>query len=150
MEISTARKLAVVITSIRVVFVAFVGFVGALLLAVLPFESCNCTHRDFLYGVQRHLLWPIGIHLNDARWHFVYALMEDVGEGPVILLALLLGALAALYFARGWLRRSHNNAVQNHRPKGYPTCAGCWYNVTGNQSGICPECGTDLKANAGD
>lgn len=36
---------------------------------------------------------------------------------------------------------------KKRRPKGNQ-CAVCWYDLTGNESGICPECGTRIAANA--
>jgi hypothetical protein len=145
MEISTARKLAIVSTAIKVALVVLAGFVGTLLLGALLIGIGGCTQRDFLYGLQRHLLWPVGIHLDDARWTQVNDFLGFFCEGPGILLALLLGVLTSLYLARRWLRRSYGKTIQGYRPTGYPTCPECWYNMTRNSSGICPECGVNVK-----
>jgi len=41
--------------------------------------------------------------------------------------------------ARVWVRRS--------RADGFDRCESCGYNLTGNVSGVCPECGTPTGAN---
>ncbi len=33
---------------------------------------------------------------------------------------------------------------------GLPTCLGCGYNLTGNTSGVCPECGTEIETDERD
>ncbi len=48
-------------------------------------------------------------------------------------IACLLAAYPAVTFIRGPLRRRHR------RKRGL--CAGCGYDLTGNVSGVCPECG---------
>ncbi len=30
------------------------------------------------------------------------------------------------------------------------TCATCRYNLTGNESGVCPECGTEIEGTSSD
>ena len=50
---------------------------------------------------------------------------------PLGLLAALTAALPAARFS-WWLRRIEENAG---------LCATCGYNLTGNVSGVCPECG---------
>lgn len=53
------------------------------------------------------------------------------------LLGILLAAYPTIAFARGpfrrWCRRRRN------------ACLGCEYDLTGNESGICPECGIELE-----
>lgn len=40
------------------------------------------------------------------------------------------------------------SAYRRHRQKGKPCCRQCGYNLTGNVSGICPECGREVDAQA--
>lgn len=58
---------------------------------------------------------------------------------PLILPALLSGLAPAIVFWRGPLRRWRHR----HRREGY--CEKCEYDLTGNLSGVCPECGTPIK-----
>ena len=53
-------------------------------------------------------------------------------------LFILFAAYPALTFVRGPLRR------RRRRKRGL--CLKCGYNLTGNVSGICPECGTEVPA----
>jgi len=55
---------------------------------------------------------------------------------PIWVILLLLWVYPAFMFARGPLRR--------HRRRRRGLCAQCGYNLTGNTSGICPECGTPI------
>jgi len=50
---------------------------------------------------------------------------------------MALGAYPAIAFARGPVRR------RRRRQKGF--CVRCGYNLTGNVSGVCPECGAKLE-----
>ncbi len=53
-------------------------------------------------------------------------------------------AFVALYHvACVWLRRRLPDI------EGYPACTCCGYNLTGNISGVCPECGTGIDAGCG-
>ncbi len=53
----------------------------------------------------------------------------------LLLPVILLGAYPLVVFCRGPMRRWHR------RRKGL--CIKCGYNLTGNVSGVCPECGTE-------
>jgi hypothetical protein len=55
----------------------------------------------------------------------------------LIILAVLFAFYPALAFIRGPLRR-------RRRPR-KGLCIKCGYDLTGNESGICPECGTEVK-----
>lgn len=46
--------------------------------------------------------------------------------------------IASLMALVGWEWWGHRHRV----PAGAPRCAACGYNLTGNMSGVCPECGT--------
>jgi len=72
------------------------------------------------------------------------------GQGPWIgaiwqfkvryaLLAVLFAIYPAVFFIRGYRRRRANR--QALRP-----CSQCGYDLQGNKSGVCPECGTAVEA----
>ena len=56
--------------------------------------------------------------------------------------ALALTAILPVIWIRRWSR--HRRAEDD----GMPHCAKCDYNLTGNVSGICPECGTLIQSQA--
>ena len=58
---------------------------------------------------------------------------------PAWLPAALFAILPAIWL---WRWRRHRRATDD----GMPHCAKCDYNLTGNVSGICPECGTPIPA----
>ena len=57
---------------------------------------------------------------------------------PLFPMCILFAAYPAIAFIRGPLRR------HRRRRKGW--CIKCAYNLTGNVSGFCPECGTHIAA----
>lgn len=61
---------------------------------------------------------------------------------PGWLLILAFGAYPVYVLLRGPLRRRYSRAYR--REQGL--CADCCYNLTGNVSGICPECGTPVRS----
>lgn len=54
-----------------------------------------------------------------------------------ILLAVVCSSYPIIVLFRGPLRR--------HRRRRHGMCLKCGYNLTGNESGVCPECGTTIK-----
>ncbi len=72
----------------------------------------------------------------DATW-------DDLITGirmPFWIPVVLLGSYPALAFVRGPLRRWRRGRAGH--------CRKCGYNLTGNQSGICPECGSEIQHDA--
>ncbi|HXE52565.1 MAG TPA: hypothetical protein VN541_06085 [Tepidisphaeraceae bacterium] len=65
------------------------------------------------------------------------------GTGRYLLLpfwaAAACTALAPILYAIGWMLRGRRNRSRDR-------CAGCGYNLTGNTSGVCPECGKATSA----
>ena len=83
--------------------------------------------------------WDAGFNPGNVRWHVGrFAWVQEVAGGnhvqfltlPAWLLTALFGALPALQLYRRTRRRF---------PPGQ--CPSCGYNLTGNVSGVCPECG---------
>jgi hypothetical protein len=58
---------------------------------------------------------------------------------PAVLALLLLLLLPALWLFLLLKRRKHSNTL---------LCVNCRYNLTGNTSGVCPECGTPVPTGA--
>lgn len=72
------------------------------------------------------LLDAMGVHLN-----------------PVLTVIALLMPAAVLAFIAA---RSEMRMRNRGRHEEFPTCSRCGYNLTGNRSGLCPECGAKLKS----
>ena len=64
-------------------------------------------------------------------------LCVEVLRFPLWVPVVVLGTYPAIAFIRGPLRR------RRRRRRG--ECVACGYNLTGNVSGVCPECGTEIK-----
>jgi hypothetical protein len=98
------------------------------------------------FYVWRHRGWPalVGAAPDDFRYGLILPRRQFRYPGQVIgvrvplwLLALAVGFPTAILF---WRDRGY----------GPGHCRKCGYNLTGNVSGICPECGTPVPApNAG-
>lgn len=67
----------------------------------------------------------------------------QLGHGLVESLGLLLWIVPPVLLGILTLRVSKNSRV---RPLKYPVCLKCGYNLRGNKSGICSECGTEIGA----
>ena len=98
--------------------------------------------RRFLVGFASAMCAAlVGMWIDRHHFPIIRALGSLVNEyhrtlktiGTLLLLMLTPVALTAYFFWR-----------INHKPKG--KCAECGYNLTGNVSGVCPECGTDIEA----
>ncbi|UCE61593.1 MAG: hypothetical protein JSU63_07550 [Phycisphaerales bacterium] len=63
--------------------------------------------------------------------------MRYGASGPVWLTSLLLVTYPLIAYIRGPLRR------WRRRRRGM--CLSCGYDLTGNESGVCPECGTEIE-----
>ncbi len=66
----------------------------------------------------------------------IFVLVWSV-EAPTWLVATVLAVYPTVAIARGPLRR------WRRRKRG--ACVACGYDLTGNVSGVCPECGTEIK-----
>ena len=65
-----------------------------------------------------------------------YAWSHRVGW-PLAIFIVVLGAYPAIAFSRGPLRRWHRRRLGR--------CLKCGYDLSGNVSGVCPECGTPVS-----
>jgi hypothetical protein len=64
------------------------------------------------------------------------------GLGPFHILALA-GTSAGMFLCYAVARRGYRLRLE---ALDTPDCATCGYNLTGNQSGICPECGVRIES----
>jgi hypothetical protein len=88
----------------------------------------------------------ISLHLDSQRWYFV-SLSQPLGNWWEIDVTWWLPTLTFLFLPAIAVRRlvrKANGFVHNwfSRPDGL--CVNCRYNLTGNTSGTCPECGTAI------
>jgi len=84
--------------------------------------------------------WAYGPGQDEAgRIFYVKALSRDIGLGtPAWFLVVILASYPTVVFLRAFARRCR------HR-KTHGLCLRCDYNLTGNESGVCPECGTPIE-----
>ena len=102
-------------------------------------------------------------HTTNARykqpgWHWMMRTVSDLDPNGVV----------PGYAGYGFFHRFRNNTIAirvplyvpllcfgtiavyltlRRRPRKPGTCHACGYNLTGNTSGVCPECGTAIPAN---
>lgn len=127
---------------------------GALLFSALPQEFWLYSWI-YLYG-HRALVWAWlgwrGAALRGRRWAgwtisgtlldtaFDALLLFGLFTGPIFPVVILLAIFAAIWM----LREVGQRQTLKSRFTSDPLCAKCEYNLTGNLSGICPECGTPV------
>lgn len=94
-------------------------------------------HREFDGVVFRWLCSDIAHEIIDSpspvppgSWDWSHHREVRVGAWGLV---AILGAYPAIAFFRGPFRR--------HRRRKHGLCVTCGYNLTGNVSGVCPECG---------
>ena len=96
-------------------------------------------------------LFAIGTALGSALEVFIYwnarygsgRPRENGGQAPSALHAGLSALLALFYVAASFTMLRYRRLMQR-RLRG--ECVRCGYSLTGNVSGVCPECGTVLKS----
>ena len=111
---------------------AFKGFAVALAMLWPLLVAFLCFRFELLFRFGR---MPFG-YLN--RW------LDDWTSSPQ-------GAFCFVFYLVGaplvliWWFIQYQYAVPSHPPAGRrKTCPACGYDLTGNTSGICPECGTPV------
>lgn len=100
--------------------------VSGIVLAVVTFSvACLILNHRFPNSGWLGCLWLLGVALVLA---FVVLMVRDV----------VVAADTAV--------RALVSAARHDDQSACPTCQACGYNLTGNTSGLCPECGTPLPA----
>ena len=151
MGFGTAAKLAGLRTLLGILIIGF----GAAALAGIGSETLWKLSWIYLYAErvfswwvigaygarlagQRLVGWTIGGTLVNAA--FDGAVLLGIAEGWTYPLAICAAIALFIYVLHVVGRR---DALRSRFPT-YPLCWKCHYNLTGNLSGICPECGTSI------
>ena len=120
----------------------YAGAVFGALLTIILFSPLPQTFApsSFLWDAMMLLMLPGAV---------VSALLGFEGGGNVVTLtvatvlnAVLYGVLALVPAFIGETRQE----LRRQRRRDQDECACCGYNLIFNRSGICPECGTEVKA----
>ena len=110
----------------------------------IPFVDSPRTWRSWLraYGFSAYYgnATTFGTGYEGERAVEMKTEVHNIGCGlPAWFVCIVAGAYPAIAFVRGpMLRRRHR------RKRGL--CERCAYDLTGNTSGVCPECGTQILA----
>ena len=130
------RKAIIVVLTLCAIVVLLLGWTSRNDISMLDMGTFDFTSWHLNIG------WEIP--RATGRWAFggfAYDLWEPGGVSvvhiPLWILVALFVAYPTIAFIRGPLRR-----WRRHR-KGL--CTECSYDLTGNESGVCPECGIEIK-----
>ena len=111
-------------------------------------EFVGCTYRHIVSSEVHYIpeaLCAPGVFLLDGDFDHGYphprdnAYIEYCGIGTPCAMFLLVGAYALVWLRRGLLIRATRLAEERKW-----RCQACGYNLIGNESGRCPECGGAL------
>lgn len=123
---------------------------GALL--VVPIAMCviagsypwkGATYRDrWAWGFVQSVVLLL-LYLEGNVWGRLYTTTTDLGIACKAAIFLSVYSCAFMGVTQGvasfWLRRRRDKHESSL------VCSSCGYNLTGNVSGICPECGTPVR-----
>ncbi len=76
-------------------------------------------------------------------WDKLVASVPSRWSAYILFALCLVGFGVAVWFTWQDIRRRLRAELAE---KGVPICVPCGYNLTGNVSGVCPECGTKIEA----
>ena len=128
---------------------------GALLMNMATHQSGELISWIYLYAARIAAWWIVGRVADLRGWRMVgwiaggeainvafdIAVVAGLSEG--ILPAVIAVAVIAVFIAI--LHRLGRRPSLLARFAANPHCPVCQYNLTGNLSGICPECGTPIR-----
>ncbi len=103
--------------------------------------------RDFLFGGLIEVRFFVGLFLAIWFCHRLDALLLWSGirlPGAGFLAGSFVVAVALLAAGSPWLAEAwtkHRRNAERRRRIRLGLCLACGYNLTGNVSGVCPECG---------
>jgi hypothetical protein len=151
MTTKQAAGLAALRTAVGIVFVGG----GALLFAQIANRGGIIAPWIYLIVSRIGAWWLIGYyaaHLRGRRlaaW-IVFGTLINLGFDASVAIGLFAGAFipcGVLILIAGIIYTLHATGRRvglRSRFYAHPACAVCEYNLTGNLSGICPECGTAI------
>ncbi len=113
----------------------------------IPHMPSPWTWGDWLRYYGFYVKWSIATTYSTAyeggRAVEVKAKRREIGLGlPAWFVCVVAGAYPTITFIRGPLRRRYSRRFRRERG----LCERCAYDLTGNTSGVCPECGTTIRA----
>ncbi len=107
-------------------------------------RSRSRSYGPFHLTLQTYL-WFFGVHVSGA-WLLLFSagvLGYTTGAGHWSLFATSLTLMA--FAPLGAFIWSDIDVRRRNRDAGGVYCATCGYNLTGNESGVCPECATEVE-----
>lgn len=100
---------------------------------------CGLMQRRPAWGITAALaapwMWLAG---TSPHW---YAAPDQVITVAMYIVLMVLPSMLLAYVATALAILIAGHGVQPHQYKGPPCCPECGYNLSGNVSGRCPECG---------
>lgn len=96
-------------------------------------------------------LWLVH-HMTPLRWSRTLLVgLASLPVGTVLSCGLPVGFVVVYWYlsvplALGTASCMHLLLARLETQPAYPACLCCGYNLTGNVSGVCPECGTEIGA----
>lgn len=89
------------------------------------------------HGIPRSsvMAWPDAAHPSEPAWPQPVAAYVAVCTAAIVLAVLAVAMCSALHICR----------VRAERAAARGRCLACSYDLTGNVSGVCPECGTAIN-----
>lgn len=103
--------------------------------AFLPWIEARTCSSGFLGFKVTRVPMVDSSKMADGREHFMHLGTVWSVDVPFVAMGLFLALLPGLWLAVAWRRRM---VVSRNR------CTKCSYNLTGNTSGVCPECGSAI------
>jgi quinol-cytochrome oxidoreductase complex cytochrome b subunit len=124
-------------------------FVTFLACAVVVFVLASCIHRKHVR--RPHIFfWALGFFIAGLVIHDLWSYVRPTFPfGPMSGTAPASSASDILVYFSRWLMYASLPLffiACTGSPKAFPQCSSCGYNLTGNDSGVCPECGRDLTS----
>ncbi|MGB0716927.1 MAG: hypothetical protein ACPGXK_13680 [Phycisphaerae bacterium] len=105
------------------------------------------TPKYYMHRYPKSVAWSAALVLAPVSFLVIVVglWLVSVGAQPVLgripdLLLVVIVTFASL-FGTGWVATSTYNRLRWQRVD-YPACYACGYDMTGNTTGACPECGT--------
>ncbi len=95
--------------------------------------------RFFLWNPPERVIVPMPLPSDPKRFFSYYGLQVRIGRLICEVIALASLTSLAILVVPGLLRLPSSIRGRSRRRRGL--CLSCGYNLTGNTSGVCPECG---------